>query len=412
MNKQDYDTNQELLAHGWSNLLSGIGLSVPNDLVYSNSVLCIRAGGNSVFYGPMLVVATGAIMIYGTQLVNYVPTILVISLMFYLGLELLREALIDVWHIPGQYPTQSATNEGRRLIARFQQGGMLGWPEYIIVVLIVIVMASVGFTYGILVGALLSCFVFVVNSSRLDVVSSSYAVTLDAKQEVYAQLASEWRSQSPSRHKDVDFKAIKYAPKCEIRVLALQSSLFFGNVHRVATAVKYCLHHSSRMSTRNASMSFSSDTAQSDVDAVPLPSYFIFDLENVGSIDYTALMELARLGRQIQNEGGFELCFSGLSPSALSKRSDEDDTLESGNRIQQQTRHSDTIKNSLLKVGIAHSEHVFDFTDLSSCADKFHLRSLSSDNDAERATSSLDDRLLFDSVSSATLWCLFSSMNR
>jgi len=38
----DVDTNKELVAHGYSNLLAGLVGTVPNYLVYVNTLLCVR----------------------------------------------------------------------------------------------------------------------------------------------------------------------------------------------------------------------------------------------------------------------------------------------------------------------------------------------------------------------------------
>ena len=37
----DVDTNKELIAHGYSNFLAGITGTVPNYLVYVNTLLCV-----------------------------------------------------------------------------------------------------------------------------------------------------------------------------------------------------------------------------------------------------------------------------------------------------------------------------------------------------------------------------------
>ncbi|KAJ2180005.1 hypothetical protein GGH18_005447, partial [Coemansia sp. RSA 530] len=57
-NVDKIDTNRELLAHGISNLASGCLGSFQNYLVYSNSVLFIRSGGDSNLAGMILGVVT------------------------------------------------------------------------------------------------------------------------------------------------------------------------------------------------------------------------------------------------------------------------------------------------------------------------------------------------------------------
>lgn len=92
----EVDTNNELIAHGVSNMLSGFVGSIQNYLVYSNSLLFIRSGGDSRLAGVMLAAATMACFFGGTWLVDFVPVIVVGALIFHLGFDLVRESLVDV----------------------------------------------------------------------------------------------------------------------------------------------------------------------------------------------------------------------------------------------------------------------------------------------------------------------------
>ncbi|KAJ2715043.1 hypothetical protein H4R19_001420, partial [Coemansia spiralis] len=94
-NLDKIDTNRELLAHGISNLVSGCLGSLQNYLVYSNSVLFIRSGGGSNLAGMMLCAATLATFLAGPTIIGYIPTMVVGALIFHLGLELVKEALLD-----------------------------------------------------------------------------------------------------------------------------------------------------------------------------------------------------------------------------------------------------------------------------------------------------------------------------
>jgi SulP family sulfate permease len=91
------DVDRELIAHGISNALSGLCGSIQNYLVYSNSILFMRAGGDSRIAGIMLAAGTFAIMVAGPAVVGYIPVMVVGALIFLLGIELMREALVDTW---------------------------------------------------------------------------------------------------------------------------------------------------------------------------------------------------------------------------------------------------------------------------------------------------------------------------
>lgn len=94
---ENVDVDRELIAHGVSNCLSGLVGSIQNYLVYANSVLFIRSGGDSKLAGIMLALATAAIWVAGPGIIGYIPVFVVASLIFLLGIELLRESLYDTW---------------------------------------------------------------------------------------------------------------------------------------------------------------------------------------------------------------------------------------------------------------------------------------------------------------------------
>lgn len=85
------DTNRELIAHGISNVLSGMVGSCPNYIVYSNSVLFYKVGGTTRVSGFMLAIATGGILVAGPGIIGYLPVCVVSALIFVLGLDLMKE---------------------------------------------------------------------------------------------------------------------------------------------------------------------------------------------------------------------------------------------------------------------------------------------------------------------------------
>ena len=45
----------------------------------------------------MLAVATSGILVIGTTIIGFIPVMVVGSLIFFLGIDLMREALVDTW---------------------------------------------------------------------------------------------------------------------------------------------------------------------------------------------------------------------------------------------------------------------------------------------------------------------------
>ncbi len=78
---------------GYSNLLSGAAGSIQNYLVYANSLLFMRSGGNSRLAGVELAILTACIMVVGPKIIGFIPVMVVGTLIFDLGFELLLEAI-------------------------------------------------------------------------------------------------------------------------------------------------------------------------------------------------------------------------------------------------------------------------------------------------------------------------------
>ncbi|KAI0260384.1 sulfate transporter family-domain-containing protein [Gloeopeniophorella convolvens] len=121
----DVDTNKELVAHGYSNFLAGLVGTVPNYLVYVNTLLFYRVGGTTRISGFMLAGATFALLLAGTGPIAYIPVMVVGALIFVLGIDL-----------------------------------------YITIVSIMIAMTVWDFVIGVLFGIIVSCIFFVVQNSQ------------------------------------------------------------------------------------------------------------------------------------------------------------------------------------------------------------------------------------------------------
>lgn len=92
------DLNKELKLHGYSNFLSGCAGSIQNYLVYANTLFFIRSGGNSRLAGVMLAALTAVVLVIGPSLIGFIPVMMVGTLIFVLGFELLCDALVAPRH--------------------------------------------------------------------------------------------------------------------------------------------------------------------------------------------------------------------------------------------------------------------------------------------------------------------------
>lgn len=57
----------------------------------------MRSGGDSRVAGVMLAVGTFGVLVAGPVIVGYIPIMVVGSLIFFLGFNLIQEALVDTW---------------------------------------------------------------------------------------------------------------------------------------------------------------------------------------------------------------------------------------------------------------------------------------------------------------------------
>ena len=95
--EDDLNLNRELVAHGFSNAISGFVGSIQNYLVYVNSELFMSNGGDNRLAGILLALATTGVLVAGPGMIGYVPVMVVGALIFYLGIDLLDEAVVDTW---------------------------------------------------------------------------------------------------------------------------------------------------------------------------------------------------------------------------------------------------------------------------------------------------------------------------
>ncbi|KAF2089134.1 hypothetical protein K490DRAFT_38608 [Saccharata proteae CBS 121410] len=234
--EDDVDINRELVAHGMSNALSGFVGSIQNYLVYVNSVMFMDHGGNSRLAGIMLAIATTAVWMAGPGLIGYVPIMVVGTLIFYLGLDLLKEALWDTF-------------------------GKLRPLEYLTIVIIVLIMGIYDFVWGVLAGIMLACLTFVVQTSRTPAIRAKYTGTI---------------AQSTVRRPPLHRKYLQEVGQ-QIYVAKIAGHLFFGTIVSVEEEVRRLVDEESfRMR--------------------PI-RYVVLDFVHVIGIDYSAAEVLVRLNR-------------------------------------------------------------------------------------------------------------------
>ncbi|KAF2430527.1 hypothetical protein EJ08DRAFT_588970 [Tothia fuscella] len=249
--EDDVNINRELFGHGISNALSGFVGSIQNYLVFANSRLFIQNGGNSRAAGILLAFATGGVWIAGPAMIGYIPILIVGTLIFMLGIEMIQEALWDTF-------------------------GKLHTLEYLMVLAITLVMGFHDFVVGIVLGIVLACLIFVVQTSRISAIRATYSGTI---------------AESTVRRHPVQRRFL-HAVGSQIKVAKLAGYLFFGTIVAVEKQIRHLL-------------------ADEFFDRQPI-RYLILDLLHVTGIDFSAAEAFVRMNRILRMRD-VEMVLSGVS---------------------------------------------------------------------------------------------------
>ncbi|KAK8048939.1 sulfate transporter family protein [Apiospora phragmitis] len=247
--EDDANLNHELILHGYSNLLSGFAGSIQNYLVYANTLFFMRSGGNSRLAGFMLAALTATVMVIGPVVIGFIPVMMVGTLIFVLGIELLMDALIAP----------------RRKLKRL---------EYLTIIAIVLTMGIYDFVAGIFLGIVLAFGSVIVNQSQVSAIRATY--TGD-------QIGSMVRRNPSQYHFLQEVGRQTY-------IVKLFGNLFFGTIVGVQEKVRALI-------------------ADDHFAEHPI-RYLILDLWQVTGIDYSAAEGFMTLNRLL-NKKGIVMLISG-----------------------------------------------------------------------------------------------------
>ncbi|KAF2171271.1 hypothetical protein M409DRAFT_63621 [Zasmidium cellare ATCC 36951] len=251
MQEDNVSINRELVLHGISNSLSGCVGSIQNYLVYVNSVLFMDTGGDSRLAGYLLAAATAGLWIAGPIVIGYVPVIVVGTLIYYLGIDLAKEALVDTY-------------------------GRLHRLEYFTIVVIALVMGIYDFVVGVAVGIGLACLVYVVQTSRKTVIR--------------AQFSGEIAESTVRRHPRQRDYLHRVGP--QIRIVKLGGYLFFGSIVNVEKTVRALI--------------------DAEAFAASPIRYLILDFSHVTGVDFSAAEGFGRMYRILRRRD-VEMVLAGVN---------------------------------------------------------------------------------------------------
>jgi SulP family sulfate permease len=258
---EDGDLDQELRTTGIGNLVAALGGGLPGFHALSLSALVQRIGAPGRAVGLVAAGIIGLTLVFGTAVVAAMPTVLVGGLVIFLGLSFLIEWVID----------------SARELPR---------ADHLVVLLILVVIAAVGFLEGVAVGLVAAVALFIRTVSRTPLV----------RREIRGD-----RYRSHVERPAAATRALQDLGR-GITLLELQGALFFGTADRLLAAVRGWL----------------------DTEVDIARRLLVLDLQHVTSIDTSAGRALQRAATLADREGA-TLVLTGVPERLLGQLAADDE---------------------------------------------------------------------------------------
>jgi SulP family sulfate permease len=245
----DMDLNRELRAAGTGNLFAGLFAGLPGFQQLSLSAMNQRLGAGTRLTGLFAAGVCLAALAVGTAFISLIPKFVIGGLLMYFGLTFLYEWVYETWF-------------------------KLPKADYFVILLILVVIASVGFLEGIAIGILVAIIFFAVNYSRVDVIKHSLtAATFQS------------RIARPKLHKRI---LRRYGN--QVLILELQGYIFFGTANQLLEQIR--AHLNNYMENRLC--------------------FILLDFSGVTGIDSSVVLSFRKLNKMVQNNQAI-IVLTGLS---------------------------------------------------------------------------------------------------
>jgi SulP family sulfate permease len=248
--RKDIDLNRELIAAGAGNVLGGLGGSPVGYQTIGMSALAHRMGGGSRSTTLIATLMIGAALLFGASVLSFFPKAILGGLLFYLGLSFLVEWVVDAWK-------------------------SLPHTDYFLVLIILVIVAGVGFLQGVGAGVVIAVILFAVNYSRVEFVKDTLT-------------GVSYRS---NMERPIEHRQLLDEQGGQIHVLRLQGFLFFGTAQNLLNRIRDRIHAPDR----------------------PRLHYLVLDFHRVASLDSSAVLGFTRI-YQLAEANQIHLVLTELRP--------------------------------------------------------------------------------------------------
>jgi len=238
--EQEIDLDRELRWTGIGNMLAGLAGGMVGYLSLAESTMNYKAGANTRLTGIVSAACCVLVAIFGAGMLSYLPLPVLGGLLSYLGYECLIDTVYEDWF------------RLRRM-------------EYAVVIVILLVIGVEGFLPGVVVGGIVSMFLFAASYSRIEVIRNEISGA-HLRSNVGRTLTEEGALEERGR---------------QIHILQLQGYIFFGTAYRLLTRAQERI-----------------------MKAEPVPlRYLVLDFRHVNGIDSSAVASFRRLRQMADNNG-------------------------------------------------------------------------------------------------------------
>ncbi len=253
--RRDIDLDRELRAAGLANMVAGSGGGAAGFQGLGLTILAHHLGAAYRITGLLVAGVCTVILVFGGSLLSVVPVPLFGGLLLWIGGGLLYQWLIGVF-------------------------ASVSHREYVVVVLIVLLMVTVGLLEGIAAGVFVAAALFTAEYARVDVVK-------------YAVNGKTYTSRTEHAPDDRAYLR-RYGD--QICILRLQGFIFFGSVHQLYQQARDCFEICGTAGGR----------------------FLVLDCRDVTGFDSSAIQGLSKICDIVQKQDG-RLIIVALKP-VMSKR--------------------------------------------------------------------------------------------
>ena len=196
----ELDMNREFRAEGAACLVAGLGGSSPGCNSSAFSLVSHATGAETRFTGVVVALVLGSVLLFGGDMLSYLPTPLLGGLVLFVGLNLLNDWLVA----------------SRRT---------LPWTDYGIVLVVSTVICVFGFLEGVAVGLVAAVVFFIVRFSGVDVIDTPFTA----------------RQRQSKRARSAAHRAILRDQGERVCVYRLRGYIIFGNAAAMGDRLKEAL---------------------------------------------------------------------------------------------------------------------------------------------------------------------------